>query len=216
MSEEELWLARIQMNLRHPGVRRDLRQVESLHRTVMSLFPDIDSEAARAALGALHRVDMVREKPVLLVQSGCMPDFARLDPRYGETALVSLRSLFTTLRPGAIVRYRLLVNATKRPAAGPMAGKRVALGERETLKWWTARAPSLGLILNTEPGAIKDSLFGGASNGVRVTLRPWRLDGVASVDDLDQLEAGVRAGVGRGRAFGCGLLSLSPVRNGSQ
>ncbi len=212
MADSELWLARVRMNARNAQVRRDLRGVEDLHRTVMSMFPDIESESPREEMGVLHRLDIVNERPVLLVQTNREPNLSALAEGYGDVAVVSLRTLFEKLEPGVAVRYRLLVNATKRPKTGEMAGKRVALGAADTVKWWGERAPSVGLTLAEEPTTVKDTLTGGSSQGAKVTLRPWRLDGVADVADVEKLEAGVRAGIGRGRAYGCGLLSLALLR----
>lgn len=214
MAETELWLSRLRMNTRSTEVRRDLRGVVDMHRTVMSMYPDVDADAARQEMGVLHRLDIVNERPVLLIQSSVKPDLSKLPHDYGEVAIVSLRDLFAHLGEGTPVRYRLLANATKKPRTGPMAGKRVALGASDAVKWWGERAAACGLTLPQDPTTVKESLSGGSSKEARVTLRPWRLDGVAFVNDTVKLEAGMRAGFGRGRAYGCGLLSLAAIHSG--
>jgi CRISPR system Cascade subunit CasE len=46
----------------------------------------------------------------------------------------------------------------------------------------------------------------------RVTLVSAQFDGKAVIANPTALLAGLRSGIGRGRSFGHGLLSLAPVR----
>lgn len=212
MTESELWLARVRMNTRSREVRHDLRNIGDLHRTVMSLFPDVPNDEARRSIGVLHRLDVINERPALLVQASVRPNLDALPEGYGDTAIVSLIPLVEILEAGRTVRYRIMVNATKRPKSGPMGGKRIALGAEATKMWWAERAPEAGLVLANEPSLVSGTLTGASSDGRHLTLRPWRIDGVASVVDVEKLTSTVREGVGRGRAYGCGMLSLAVLK----
>ncbi len=52
-----LYLSRLRLNLRHPRVQRSLGDAQALHQLVMSLFPAVESDTARAAMAVLYRVD---------------------------------------------------------------------------------------------------------------------------------------------------------------
>ena len=212
MIGNELWLIRVRMNVRNREARRDLRNVGELHRTVMSMFPDVSDDDARQSMGVLHRLDSINERPVLLVQAWVQPNPNALPQGYGDAALTSLIPLMEILKEGLMVRYRLTVNATKRPRSGPMSGKRIALGAEGTRAWWVERAPEAGLLLVDAPTLVSETLIGASSNDARLTLRPWRIDGVASISDVGQLTTKLRVGMGRGRAYGCGLLSVAVLK----
>lgn len=86
-----LYLSRLRLNLRHPRIMRSLGDAQALHQLVMSLFPAVESDAARAAMAILYRVDeaqpipgrvgtpdistetMIDVDPILLIQSTVPP-----------------------------------------------------------------------------------------------------------------------------------------------
>lgn len=45
-----------------------------------------------------------------------------------------------------------------------------------------------------------------------VTLRTCQFDGLLEVTDTDLFEHALRFGIGRGRGFGCGLMTVAPLR----
>jgi CRISPR system Cascade subunit CasE len=38
-------------------------------------------------------------------------------------------------------------------------------------------------------------------------------DGIAVIKDAELVRAAVQTGIGRGKAYGCGLLSIAPMEN---
>ncbi len=212
MADGGLYLARIRMNARNREARRDLRDVGELHRRVMSMFPDVSNEDARTSMGILHRLDIIDDRPVLLVQASVQPDFDKLPEGYGDTALTSMTPLIEILKEGLAVRYRIVANATKRPKSGPMRGRRIALGVEDARKWWERQASEAGLLLADRPTLVSETLTGTSSKKSKLTLRPWRIDGIASVGDVGKLTTALRVGMGRGRAYGCGMLSVAILK----
>ena len=207
----ELWLTRVVLDARHRNTRNDLGNVVGMHRDVLAMFPQVPEKAARASLAVLHRLDQGSSGPTLLVQSSVEPDTSRFPLKALDVRTTSLTPLLERLTEGTVVRYRIVANATKRAANGPMAGKRIALGRAHAGLWWAERAERSGLGLEGAPNLVGELLRGRDANDGEVTLRPWRIDGVARVREPDVLVAAVRSGLGRGRPYGCGLLSLALV-----
>ena len=76
-----MYLSRLVINPRNPDARRDLDDLYSMHRRVMSAFPQVDGPGdARTQLAVLHRLDVDQRNgaTVLLVQSGLTPDWNSL------------------------------------------------------------------------------------------------------------------------------------------
>ena len=208
-----LWLARIRPDRRRKEVRKDLRDIVSLHHTVMKLFPDGIGNQARRQAGVLFRLDETATGWHLLVQARIEPDPARLPEGYRSFELRKLQPLLDVLRPGMTVHYRLAGNASKRRAdAGDRKrGPVVPLNGAEIDNWWTRRAQAAGLTVIAGRSETLDSVSGESRTG-KVRHAITRFDGVAVVTDADAVREAIVTGIGRGKAFGCGMLSLAPAR----
>jgi CRISPR system Cascade subunit CasE len=206
-----VWLARIVPDPRTAAVRRDLGDAEALHKRVMSLVPDGLGDQARAKACVLYRYDETPNiGPHLLIQTGLPVDATRLPERYGTLAVRDLTPLLTALSDGMAVRYRITANTAKRLGrTSERPGKIVALRGSEAEQWWTARAESVGLMLRTLIFTSLPDIRGAGSNAVRHAA--GRFDGVAVIKDAELVRHAVLAGVGRGKAYGCGLLSLASM-----
>lgn len=205
-------LARIRLNPRHRAVQRDLASAVDLHRTVMRLIPDDLGEQARTAAGLLFRLDEMPQTITLYVQSQATLDPARLPDGYGQADLRDLAPMFKALRTGTNVRYRIVASAIRRPR--PVDGKKtpaVALSGAEADQWWAQRAQQAGLAVHT---VLSNRLHPATSPrklGENVYHTLTRFDGLAAVTDPDTLIAAILAGIGKGKPYGAGLLSLAPA-----
>lgn len=203
------WLTRIALDLRHQAARQDLRDVTALHRRVMSLAPDGLGEQPRRYAGVLFRLDHTTAGPVLLIQTALPPDQTRLPNGYGTIDTRDISPLLKAITNGMVAHYRIAANASKRAWKGGSAGKVVALSGQQAEQWWQRKAEGAGLnlrYLRAEPQP--------AARGRAIPVRHaiTLFEGQAMITDADQVRAAVLAGIGRGRSFGCGLLSLAPMR----
>jgi CRISPR system Cascade subunit CasE len=208
------WLVRIRLDSRDRNVRRDLRDVVNLHRTLMSTLPHHLAEQARRDAGLLFRLDDTRSGLLLLVQSRLRLDLDQLPAGYGLTDERSLQPMLDGLTPGRAVQYRLAGNASKRLWKADehrRSGQVVALNGLAADQWWIERAPRHGLQLQTLRSQPLPSLRGQRGTG-KIEHGVTRYDGTAIVDDIDAVREAVLRGIGRAKPYGCGLLSLAPVR----
>jgi CRISPR system Cascade subunit CasE len=213
-----LWLARIPLDLRSRDARDDLADAAGLHRRVMSLVPDGLGPQPRQTAGVLFRVDHTPGGPVLLIQAGYEPDPLRLPAGYmrsidGDTAGVrKLEPLLTALHAGSAVHYRVAANASKRlnnNTDRSIRGRVVALSGRDAEQWWERKAARHGMRLLSLRADAQPAARGRID---RVRHAVTRFDGHAIVEDPDVVRAAVLTGIGRGKAYGCGLLSLAPLK----
>lgn len=209
------WLIQIIPDPRRAEVRRDLADVVLLHKRVMSLVPDDLGADARALAGLLFRVEQTRTGPRLLVQSRLRPDPTRLPAGYGRSACRPLEPLLDRLRPGMAVRYRLTANAAKRAGrTAQQPGKIIPLRGGAADDWWADRAGRVGLTLRTLTASAFDDVTGRQptkEGNARIRHALTRYDGVGVVTDPDTLRQAILDGVGRGKPYGAGLLSIAPI-----
>ncbi|KAB1987465.1 type I-E CRISPR-associated protein Cas6/Cse3/CasE [Streptomyces triticiradicis] len=223
-----LTLIRIRLNRRTTAVRRDLAHPSSLHKTVMLLALDNLGDQPRQKAGLLFRLEQATRHtpPTLLVQTHTPPDITRLPPAYGTTETRDLTPMLQALTAGRRVRYRITANASVRRKVldgDPFFDteprhKDISLHGDDALAWWQRKAAQAGLspastdITPTNPfrrSVTKKTSTETDPHAFRHVLT--RFDGLATITDPAQLRHAVLAGIGRGKPYGAGLLSLAPA-----
>ena len=178
-----------------PGPAPAMRGV---HQAVMSLFPPElpgEQQARRAGGDILYRLDDEHQR--LLVQASIPPQ--RTDH---DIALTTLDGLLGRLSTGVRVRFTADLNAVRCQAR---TGRRLPVPAGELPMWVPERlAPALDDV------DLLDATVLTRVKG-RVPLVVARLGGTATIADADALMRVLRVGTGRGKAYGCGLLTVLPV-----
>ncbi|MFI9048868.1 type I-E CRISPR-associated protein Cas6/Cse3/CasE [Streptomyces sp. NPDC053427] len=212
-----LWLTRILPNLAAHEVRRDLANAVSMHHRLMKLFPDGIGPQARQRLGVLFRTEDNDSSPAILLQSQVRPDLNRLPATYGHAATKDLSPLLHALRPGLTVRYRITANAVRKPGhttrAATGAPTAIPLTGADADQWWQRQAEeNSGLHLDAAHSTPLDTARGTRAGDKRPVIHArTRFDGTARIKDADLLRRRILDGIGRGKAYGCGLLTLAPA-----
>ncbi|MBS2547460.1 type I-E CRISPR-associated protein Cas6/Cse3/CasE [Catenulispora sp. NL8] len=215
------WLTRITPDLRHQRAATDLNNAVQMHHTVMKLFPDQLGPQARQTAGVLFRVDQSAIGGItILVQSTIEPNAERLPAGYGEVISRPLDLLLDALRPGLPVRYRLAGNATQKLGLNTKAGKPhqiVPLSGADAEQWWIRQAELSGLDVRSIDAQAVNAATGLRTDPQTRDQQPQRhartqFDGTAIITDPQLLRTRILAGIGRGKSYGCGLLTLAPTR----
>lgn len=145
---------------------------------------------------------------VILVRSEVVPDHALINGVLG----CSTQPTDLDWRVGDLVRWALVASPTRsiaRPVrvnGKKLRGKIVALTKDDDVREWAVQrlaclAPAGITVTDMRPD------FG--KNG-SITARRY-LTGAGVVRDVEALVEAMTAGVGRGKAMGCGLLRVSPA-----
>lgn len=207
-----MYLSRLILNPRNRAVQRDLTRLSDLHKTIMSAFPDnLDPETERV----LFRLDQSRSGDLhLLVQSQGAADWGQLTSGYlldvpgnPATKAVDLR-----LQPGQMLAFRLRANPTKRlgKSAGADKGKRVGLYKmEEQIEWIGRKADQHGFAIHSVLPAQQERRDDSKRN---LKFLSVQFDGVLQVQDPALFTDALQQGIGSGKAFGFGLLSVAPVQ----
>jgi CRISPR system Cascade subunit CasE len=219
-----VYLSRLVLDLRSRDVRRDLSDIQHLHRTVMSGFPDTPDTSARHQHAVLFRVDDERSpSPVLLVQSATEPDWGALPAGYLKEPDNPATKPFATLdrvEKGQLLRFRLVANPTRKIDTRTKEdgvrrhGRRVDLrGESDQLAWLQRRADAAGFeLLSPEQTLIIRSRgrITGRRDARPLVVVAVQYDGLLRITDPLRLREAVKTGIGPAKAYGMGLLSLAP------
>lgn len=201
-----MYLTRLRLNPGSAQARRDLGNPYEMHRTLVRAFVAGENDVPARFLWRLQ-LDGAWTNPEVLVQSAHVGNWTPLEalPGYlADSPQCKRISLGTWLQPGRRYRFRLRANPTV-----CRDGKRVGLiGEDAQTSWLHKRAPAHGfrvesvLVTGTE---VLKALRGSKP----ITLRAATFEGYLECTDVASLEQALLTGVGRGKAFGLGLLSIA-------
>lgn len=235
------YLSRIWLNPLRTGTQRLLRNPQNVHAAVLgglAAQPVTERTLWRLDLPDAHRAELLvltRSRPSWehLVEQAGWPGAE--EP---QAMVRSYQPLLDRLSRGQEYAFRLRANpvsATRNPAAPSTAQKeRLAATGRprgvlvpqrtvaHQLSWLTDRIHSWGFtLLATEAGDPQVRLShrerltftktGDDGNRRRVVVQTATYEGLLQVNDADVARSTLLNGVGRARAYGCGLLTLAPI-----
>jgi len=184
----------------------------SVHRVVYSLFEDVRSDAQKAgseSSGILYadQGGDFHQRTILLLSDRAPA--SSVDGRHG---VVRSRAIPDGFLCHGRYRFKVIVNPTRRDSASrklvPVKGHESVSDwfmERASKSWGFAVSPRRLQIDRIQALQFKDK----AQRSV--TLSQATVQGVLDVTDPEQFQHSFRRGIGRGRAFGCGLLQLVPL-----
>ncbi len=219
-----MYLSRLLLNPRSRQVQREARDPYQQHRTVMSGFPETLPDEERV----LYRLDIQPRtgQMALLVQSQTGPDWGELaateyllppDPFY-DLPNPAVKAVDLSFQTGQILGFRLRANPVKRlfkdiPDKNLKKGQRIGLFEEaDQLAWLQRKADDHGFGVG-HVHIVDEGFHGGKTRDDRkLKFFAVRFEGHLRVTDPDAFLEAVKQGIGPAKAFGCGLLSLAPVR----
>jgi CRISPR system Cascade subunit CasE len=200
-----MYLSQLLLNPRLRAVQADLSDRYHLHRTVLSGF-----EYEAAAEGrVLYRLEAAPRRTALLVQSTVAPQWhqsARIMQAGYLVAEPAVKPFALALAEGQMLRFRLYANPTVK-----RGGKRLALHSEAAQREWLGRkAQDHGF--QVEHCDIRDvRQVVGWHQKRRLTWHQVGYEGYLTVLSAPHLAEAVAQGIGSGKAFGFGLLSLAPA-----
>lgn len=226
-----MFLSRLELNLHNRQVMADLGNSHDLHRTIMRAFGKAEhGEAARAEFGVLYRVEWLarEEKAIVLVQSLVEPDWGRLPAGYATSVRSkSTASPVASLAAGQRLAFRLKANPTKkigtssksdRLAGQKNNGKRIPVAESDLGGWLAGKGESYGFRVvdaawRRQPlGSSALGIASGWRQGKRLTHAAVVFDGILELTDPSAFQEALRQGIGSGKAYGFGLLTVAAAR----
>ncbi|SNC73485.1 CRISPR-associated protein, Cse3 family [Kytococcus aerolatus] len=222
------YLTRLHLNPRRRGARHLLASPQRMHAAVESSFPPGDEAAHRN----LWRVDEEGDSVTLYLTSATPPDLTHVVEEAGWPSTTpwttaSYDRFLEGLTAGQHWQFRLTANPVHsvrtRPDqkdTKPTAHVSVA----QQARWLATKSSGWGFTVleadggeTAEDGDLTHTVIGRRTRqfgrkGSSVTLAQVTYAGVLQVTDVDALRTHLLSGMGRGKAYGCGLMTLARRR----
>lgn len=228
-----MYLSRVFLNPQRRATRDWLTSPQQLHAAVLAGFAE-QSPVNRP----LWRADRGQHRLELFVVSADRPDLIHLVEHGGWSThppdVADYGRFLDEIEAGRRYVFRLKANpvrSTKDGVAPGVRGRVVNVGSRSNQEeWLLSRARSLGFAVPEDPADIRAASgeilarknlvvtgretlkFGKLASGERlsITLATAQFDGVLEVTEPAALRQALCQGIGRAKAYGCGLMTLAP------
>ncbi len=216
----DLWLSLVELDPRHRATRVALGDACARYRIVMAAFPGAPSRQHAGALYTFHP-PAAEQPPRLLVQSTTKPDWShRHDYRTRSAPQVQdIRPFWDEVIAGD--RYLFRLTASPCHGVGGHGGNRVR-GTRTPIRDPTAQVSWLTRLLTDAAELAHVHVTAplktiGRRGDRTVTLTSVTFSGDLTVTDPHRLREQALTGIGPGKAFGNGLLTLAnaPTTHGA-
>lgn len=222
-----MYLSRMELNPARRGAQKLLANPQAMHAAVLAAFPHGTESRP------LWRIDRDRDGVKLYVLSSGRPSFEHLQEQAGWSEQMTWESrdyagLLARLQVGQQFAFRLTANPSHVVTDSEGRKRRFAhVTIEQQTRWLVERADTLGVRFLPATGTEAEDVKGADAavtvtergtvrfprGGQTVTLGTARFDGLLEVANVDALRRALLAGVGRGKAYGCGLLTLAPARS---
>ena len=205
-----MYLSRVELDPTRRSTMLALYAPQKFHGAVESAFP---GERRRR----LWRLDRLGEKLYLLVLSEDVPNLSGAAEQFGTGAAPETRSydpLLKRITPGSCWQFRLVANPTKscKDKADPQARGvvRAHCTPKYQKQWLLDRAAKHGFALTEDSFTVTRVQWQRfAKHGTSpVLLLAVTYEGVLQVTDAQAFRELLCQGMGRGKAYGLGLLTV--------
>lgn len=175
------------------SAREQTRNVTIMHKTICTMLG-----SDRASAGALWAMDDAR---TLIIRAHEMPDVETLRPEYRIMMLVASAPVPDAFVIDDTYRFQLTASNVKRD------NRTRKIMPVHAEDWLRARAARNGFRVGDLD--VHTAKIRGGQNNKTVLLSAAHYTGTLTVTDPAAFGNAMRAGIGRGKAYGCGLLTLA-------
>jgi CRISPR system Cascade subunit CasE len=187
--------------------KQRIKDAYGIHRIVYDLFDptrvqDSAGQVPSSGIPYADRGMKKGEREIIIVSDR--------SPRQPDNGKLESREIPEKLLAFPWYRFEITINPVKRDNA---SGKLLPLRTREKVsEWFAAKAPSWGFDAS-QLEVLSLDVLQFEKKGQQVTLGQAALTGLLNVRDSALFTKSFTRGIGRGKAFGCGLLLIEPLSN---
>lgn len=206
-----MYLSKLTLNISSYRVQKELSNPYQLHRTIMRAFPD-NLNKLKDDGRILFRIERYTKNPnpSVLVQSSICPDWSFLleDKDYLIKSPLFKQFNYPNFSKGNKYWFRLYTNPTKKSDK-----KRVGMyKENEQYEWLKRKAEKGGFNIIHVNIIRKEKITASTNKKSRkMTFDGAQFEGVLEILNPEKFKLELSNGIGSGKAFGFGLLSIAKL-----
>jgi CRISPR system Cascade subunit CasE len=215
-----MYLTRIALNAKRRETMQALSSPQLLHGAVEHSFHGSRQRN-------LWRIDWLGDTCYLLILSVGQGDFTHIVDQFGysdpewQWETKNYDPFLTRLKVGQVWQFRLCANPTRNSSTDKDEksgrGKVFAhVTQDQQKQWLLKRAENCGFLLDENAFNVVHTQWlkfsKGQKDSNKVTLHMVTFEGILTVSDVERFRQSLLSGIGREKAYGCGLLTIASIR----
>jgi CRISPR system Cascade subunit CasE len=205
-----MYLSRIKIDTRKKSVIKLFSSPEVIHASVEAAF-GIEDHTRK-----LWRLDYLYGKPCILLLSVNKPDLKKFIEQFGFSGTPqetrNYDGLLSSLAKEQVYRFRLTANPVHAVAVKEQDRGKVMphITAAQQADWLTQRAEKNGFSL-LQCMIVERTKKRFAHHGRPVIFSKITYEGILKIEDVVTFKQALINGIGREKAYGCGLLTLAKL-----
>lgn len=190
-----MYITQIELDTRNHQIFKKLRSLDDYHAYIESAFP------AEQLLGMRKRHLWRLDGQNLLLASEDEPDKEALG-KYGKVTTKSYDRFLDNISTERPYRFRLVAN----PLQSDIKDRRIPChGNRQRLEWLKKQGARYGFkVIQAQVANYKENKI--RKHGF--TVKSVTFEGILQVTDIKKINQALRQGIGREKAYGCGMMTI--------
>ena len=216
-----MYLSRLILNPANRRVQSEIARPYEMHRSILRAFPEQMHKKSERVLFRLETNSRGSVLP-LLIQSWGLPDWSWLDAPQDRGYLLPVDGPNPAVKPfnphlneGLTLAFRLLANPTIKTKRDGRPVRQGVMKEEDQAKWMHRKAEAGGFRVLSVQISRQSLTPGGTIHREQAKHKTRFLsiqfDGILQVAHPDRFLQTLKQGVGSGKGFGFGLLSIAPA-----
>ena len=210
-----MYLSRVKIDKRRKSCYKFLSSAQVMHATIESCFDKEDNSRK------LWRLDHLRDQYYILIVSENEPNLRVISEQYGfekqekNEEIKDYKKVLEILQNGQTWRFRLRANPVR--SVKKFEGETMERGKvlshvtvEYQKKWLSDRNKKLGFEIK-EFDIIQRDIKKFKRQGNTVTIGMVTYEGILEISDIEIFKESLVKGIGKAKAYGCGLLTLARV-----
>lgn len=213
-----MYMSRVTINPQRRESKAAAANINRLHAQVMNALPKRGKDASTRS--PLWRMDRGKHEHQLYIVSDTKPDLRAIHEGYGWDSIPGeskdYSSFLDMLNVGDEFNFRLTANPTFNREMNTDKGVRVVRTPHRTPyhqnAWLRSKGNMYGFEVLSDPLISPLRTLKFTKNDVKktcVTVGVVTFDGALRVTDIDAFRDALSLGIGRSKAYGCGLITVS-------
>jgi CRISPR system Cascade subunit CasE len=205
-----MYMSRVELDNKRLATKKALTSLNLMHGAVEAAF---EGERKRT----LWRIDSQKDKIYLYLVSEDAPQLDVIQKQFGPDCVTDppkeYDRFLDRIIGGDRWQFRLCANPVKSQLIEGQRGKVIALAGTESQKEWLCKAASKnGFVLESfDVVQTEWKRFSKGSARRLVTIHMVTFAGILRVTDVAAFRKALTEGIGREKAYGCGLLTIARV-----
>lgn len=205
-----MYLSRVLLDLSKRKTQMAFVSPNKFHGAVEEAFPEKRERT-------LWRVDTLHGRNYLLILSASEPDLSGITEQFGYLGnggeIRKYEGLLRRVKKDSVWQFRLAANPVHSIRTEQGRGKVVAhVTEKYQIEWLNKQAEKNGFRILPNAVCVRESnwrIFNKRDFTQKVRILEVVFEGLLQVEDADIFRDALLKGIGRGKAYGMGLLTIA-------